>query len=101
MTVQALQTAVAEFAETHIFPNMANGLRKWILGGTLATKLPRIAEMLAPAGVLTETGEVDNAKLRAFIEGGFKTSPEVYIEEFKITIQASEGQAFLAKYVPA
>lgn len=101
MTVQAFQTAVAEFAETHIFPNMANGLRKWFLGGTLATQLPRITEMLAPAGILTETGEVDNAKLRAFIEGGFKASPEFLIEDFKITIQASEGQAFLAKYVPA
>jgi hypothetical protein len=100
MTIEAFQTVLANFAEGYILPKMNSGLAKWILGGAIATTLPRVAEMLAPAGVLSEDGEVDGAKLRAFLTGAFKAEPALFIKPLNITLQEADSQVFLANYMP-
>jgi hypothetical protein len=99
MTPQAFQQALASFVERHLMPNLRSSISKWMIGGIVVTQLPRITEMLALAGLVNEAGAIDVVKTQEFIRAAFKASPSLYIPQLNITLEATDGEAFLTQYL--
>lgn len=94
MNAAEFERTVLNFLTQEVLPHM-QPLQQFLFAGGIALNAPRLHEMLRLNGIEDEKGKVDTAKIRTFLNAGFKQVAELFIPGIG-TFKLADAEKFMA-----